>query len=102
MDPLTALSPLAQFGAVGFTFIMSMIAFARGWVYSGKAVEKMIEGYGAVIEGKDEVITDLKAAIAASERRNEMLSTQVSHLVEIGKTGNAVLTALPGGKAVAS
>jgi hypothetical protein len=94
------LAPFVQFGAVGVVFLGSMFAFARGWVYSGKAVDKMVEGYGAVIKGKDEVIVDLKAAVAASERRNDMLSAQVSQLVELGKTSNAVLTALPGGRAV--
>jgi hypothetical protein len=92
------LSPWVQFGAVGFLFIGSMIAFARGWVYSGKAVDKMVEGYVRVDQAKDGIIVDLKAAIAASERRNEMLNDQVSQLVELGKTSNAVLTSLPGGR----
>jgi len=102
VDAITTLSPLAQFGAVGFTFLGSMIAFARGWVYSGKAVDKMVEGYLRVDKSKDEIITDLKAAMAASERRNDVLSLQVAHLLEIGKTSNAVLQSLPGGTGVVS
>lgn len=99
MDALSELSPFAQFGLVGTLVIMTLLAFARGWVFSRKSVEDMIQVYKDRIEDKNAAITDLKAAIAASEERNEMLNRQVAQLVELGRTSNAVLNSLPGGRA---
>lgn len=99
MDALSELSPFAQFGLVGTLVVMTLLAFARGWVFSRKSVEDMIQVYRDRIEDKNAAIADLKAAVAASEERNEMLNRQVAQLVELGRTSNAVLSALPGGRA---
>lgn len=88
-----------QFGLAGLIFLLGLLAFGRGWVFSRKSVEDMIRVYDGRLEDKNSVIADLKAAVEASDKRNEMLSLQVAKLVELGRTSNAVLTALPGGKA---
>lgn len=98
MDSLTDASSWTQFGLAGFIFLLLMMAFARGWVFSRKSVEDMIRVYEGRLDDKNAVIADLKAAVAASERRNDMLSAQVGQLVELGRTSNAVLNALPSGR----
>lgn len=96
MDALATLSPFAQFGALGVVLIGTLIAFSRGWVYSRKSVDDLIRVYKERIVDKNETIADLKAAVTASEERNEMLTKQVGQMVELGRTSNAVLHALPG------
>lgn len=94
MDALKDLVPFLNLGVGGIV----VLAFIRGWIFSKAQVEALVESYKERLQDQKSQLSDAKAAYAASEARNEALGRQVAQLVELGRTSNAVLSALPGGR----
>lgn len=92
---MEALGPWGQFGLIVTTVGLVITGFARGWLFTSKTVEWQNKHLEARLSDRDETIKELKAENAALVKTNEVNAKSISELVELGRTSNAALTALP-------
>lgn len=94
MDPLNNILPWANLGVGG----LILFGFIRGWIYSTRGIQRIIDTYEARLADKDAHIEELRAWAKASDARNDLLAEQVRQLVEVGHTTRALLASLPAGR----
>lgn len=79
--------PWATLGPSGLC-VMFVAAILWGKLLPSATVDRLITA-------RDERIAELKAALDASEKRAEILAEQTSELMEIGRTAEQLMRALP-------
>jgi len=82
-------------GLAGGMLVMFVAALSRGWLWTGAAVARVTEQLQLRIDDRDEAIKQLRATNESHDKRNDLLADQIRELVEVGRTSNAALTALP-------
>lgn len=89
------LASWVQLGLAGGMIVTFVTALIRGWLWTGASVAKVTEQLQLRIDDRDEVIKELRATNKAHDERNDMLAGQIQQMLEVGRTSNAALTALP-------
>ena len=94
MDPFLGV-PWGQVGVVGGLLISLVFAIAMGWLYPRHTVKQMERVWKDRLADKDELIAELRSTNKLVDERNDQLAKDVGHLVEVGRTSAAALSALP-------
>lgn len=92
---LEALGPWGQLGLIVTLVAMIVTGFVKGWIFTSTSVEWQNKHLEARLKDKDEIIVELRAANAMHLETNRVNSESIKELVEIARTTNAVISALP-------
>jgi len=92
---LDALGPWGQLGLIVTLVGMVVTGFVKGWIFTSTSVEWQNKHLEARLKDKDEIITELRAANTAIMATNQTNAASIKELLEISRTVNAVISALP-------
>jgi hypothetical protein len=90
-----ALGPWGTLTLIVGIVTMVVTGFVKGWIFTATSVEWQNKHLEARLADKDQVISELRAANQAHMETNKTNSASIKELVELARTTNAVLTALP-------
>jgi len=88
------ISPWLDLGAGGLV-VLFVLSIYFNWLVPRKSVDKLLQVQKDRLNDRDDLIAELRKTNEALDKRNDMLADQVRELVEIGKTSNAAISALP-------
>ena len=94
MDIPQFISPWLDLGAGGLV-VLFVLSIYFNWLVPRKSVDKLLQVQKDRLNDRDDLIAELRKTNEALDKRNDMLADQVRELVEIGKTSNAAISALP-------
>lgn len=94
MDIPQFISPWLDLGAGGLV-VLFVLSIYFNWLIPRKSVDKLLQVQKDRLNDRDNLITELRRTNEAIDKRNDLLADQVRQLVEIGKTSNAAISALP-------
>lgn len=92
---LDSLGPWGQLGLIVGLVTMIVTGFVKGWIFTSTSVQWQNKHLEARLADKDSIIAEQKATIAAVLETNKTNSASIQELVEISRTMNAVISALP-------
>lgn len=92
---IEALGPWGQLGLIVTLVGMVVTGFVKGWIFTSTSVQWQNKHLEARLVDKDQIIIEQKATIAAVLETNRTNSASIQELVEISRTMNAVISALP-------
>lgn len=91
-DPFLTWIGLASGGGI---FTALMVALFRGWIWVKPSVDELKARHAEAIATRDEQITYWRDAYQRADERNDELTDHIGEMVQVARTSNAVLTALP-------
>lgn len=94
-EVMDALGPWGQFGLIVTCVALIITGFSKGWLFTSTSVEWQNKHLEGRLTDKDDIIKELKATNAALAEVNAVQARSIQELLEIGRTTNAALTALP-------
>jgi hypothetical protein len=90
-----ALGSWGSLGAFTGLVILVVTSIIRGWLKPKASVDELVAQLQKRLDDRDALIAEQRKTIEAMDKRNDLLSEQVTRLVEVGHTSNAALQALP-------
>jgi hypothetical protein len=90
-----ALGPWGSLGLIVTLVGMVVTGFIKGWIFTSTSVQWQNKHLEARLKDKDEIIAEQRATIAAVLETNRTNSASIQELVEVSRTMNAVISALP-------
>jgi hypothetical protein len=94
-DVMDALGPWGQLALIVGVVSMVITGLARGWLRPSSSVEREQKHLEARMADKDKIIEELKAGNAFLMETNRIQANTIAQFIEVGRTSNAALTALP-------
>jgi hypothetical protein len=94
-EVMDALGPWGQLGLIVGSVALIITGFARGWLRPSSSVDREQKHLEGRMADKDNIIEELKAGNKFLMETNRIQATTIAQFIEVGKTSNAALTALP-------
>lgn len=94
MEPLVAF-PWVQIGSVAGILGLLALSLIRGWLWTSRSVDKVMDQVEKRLKDKDDTIAELRRANMALDARNDLIAEQLRELMELGRTSAAALSSLP-------
>jgi len=88
------LSPYLVFGGIGSCIVSVLTGLIRGWIVPGRVVDRLDQAHARQVEFEKRRGDEYKAAWEASDQRGDLLASQVSELLSIGRNTASVLSSL--------
>lgn len=95
MDDFSSLPGWANLSIAGGFLAILFTGLWRGWIWTKPSVDELKSQHKLAIEDKDRQIKEWREAFYNADARNDRQSEYLRELVEVGKTSNAALSALP-------
>lgn len=94
-EVLDALGPWGQLGLIVGCVALIVTGLTRGWLRPASSVERENKHLEARLLDRDDTIKELKVTNSILLETNQTQAKSINELLEVGRTQNAVLNALP-------
>lgn len=94
-EVMDAIGPWGQLGLVFGSIMLIITGFARGWLRPSSSVDREQKHLEGRMADRDALIVELKEQNSFLTETNRIQATSIKEFIEVGRTSNAALRALP-------
>ena len=85
----------ANLSLSGGMLLLLFTALWRGWIWTKPSVDELKSQHKLTVQDKDQQINMWREAYLNADARNDKLAEYLREMVDVAKTSNAALSALP-------